>query len=145
MYTFASKTGLSGFRWRNISETPERSFHRLLCFQGFVRQQKLPALPRLSPDYCECIIQIPAGKNSSDQCEEQTGQARSVDEADIDPARRSAARHPHPSSLFVSFLPKRLQISPDARQKKQHRLLQFVFTPSADALEQVLFSKQTGH
>lgn len=41
-------------------------------------------------------------QSSLDQCEEQTGQARSVDEADIDPARRSVTQHPHPALLFHS-------------------------------------------
>lgn len=41
-------------------------------------------------------------QNSLDQREEQTGRARSVDEADIDPGRRSVAQHPHPALLFPS-------------------------------------------
>lgn len=53
-------------------------------------------------------------QNSADQCEEQTGQARSVDEADIDPAA-GLWLNTH-IQRFYFIPPKQLQ-SLDARQK----------------------------
>lgn len=57
MHTFASKTGLSEFRFLKRRST----LYRLLGFQGFVHQ-KLSALPRPSQTTANVLYRYPEAK-----------------------------------------------------------------------------------
>lgn len=97
MLTFASKIG----QIENISEIKGLS-SLAVQFSGICAAEAV-GTPTAQPDSRVCIIQIPQRQNSLDQCEEQTGRARSVDEADIDPAIPQGRGTTPTSRAFLSF------------------------------------------